>query len=107
MTKRSRYENTRFFQSGSGASRPFPGFRARDIGQATGVVEYSVKEWDRMDLIAHHYFGESDLWWRILDANPEVFCALDLFLPPQNQKPQAGEPENGAETIILIPGAKE
>lgn len=35
---------------------------------------------DRMDLLAHRYYGDERLWWQIADANPELVpSASGLF----------------------------
>jgi hypothetical protein len=79
MARRSRYENCRPFQSEPVEPRAFKGIRPRIVGVAPGVLEHEVKEWDRADLLALHYYNDCDLWWRILDANPDILCAIDLL----------------------------
>lgn len=92
--KGSRYQNQiPFYNNGSDAV--FSGFRPRVIGVATGVIEYTVKEYDRLDLLAHHFYVDSRKWWRILDANPQIICGADLNLD-----------EYVGETIV-IPQASE
>lgn len=63
----SRYERARPFEGG-----PFQGVRPRDIGPATGVIEHPVQSGDRLDALAARYYGDPRLYWRILDANPEL-----------------------------------
>lgn len=58
----------------------FKGVRPRKIGQATGVLEYVVKDGDRLDLLALYFYNDSHKWWRLLDANPEIIFAADLTL---------------------------
>jgi nucleoid-associated protein YgaU len=91
----SRYQNTLLFSVGDGQSGAFKGARARAIGAATPVLEYIVKEGDRLDLLALHFYVDSRKWWRILDANPDIVFGADLMLD-----------ESIGETI-LIPRAKE
>ena len=38
---------------------------------------HTVLEGDRLDLLAHRYFGRADLWWVICDYN-DIFFPLDL-----------------------------
>ncbi|NTU43093.1 MAG: hypothetical protein HGA78_08575 [Nitrospirales bacterium] len=95
MPRRSRYDNSAPFQAEPGASKRFPGIRPRSIGPATGVLEHTVKEWDRPDLLALNYYIDGDLWWRILDATPEILCAIDLL-----ESAKTG-------TVILVPRARE
>jgi hypothetical protein len=33
---------------------------------------YSWREKDRIDLVANTLLGSPDLWWRIMDFNPEI-----------------------------------
>ncbi|MCL2643842.1 MAG: hypothetical protein FWD51_00070 [Betaproteobacteria bacterium] len=98
MSRQSRYKDSKHFA----APAQFKGIRQRDIGPATGIVEYQLKEWDRIDMLSFNYYNDVDLWWRILDANPEVLCAVDLFIAPKTQ----GSRES-AEKTLLIPGASE
>jgi len=100
MSRRSRYKDAKTFAAEPGMPPPFQGIRPRDIAPATGVVEYQLKQWDRIDNLSFNYYNDVDLWWRILDANPEVLCAVDLFIDPETQ-------EEAAEKTLLIPGASE
>jgi hypothetical protein len=93
--KGSRYQNARPFFGEDGKVPVFKGTRARVIGPATGVLEYTVKEDDRLDLLALYFYVDSRKWWRILDANPEIVFGADLSLS-----------ENIGETI-LIPRVSE
>jgi len=46
-------------------------------------------------LLARHYYNDDRLWWRILDANPDILHAGDLCVA-----------ERLGETI-LIPRARQ
>lgn len=35
-------------------------------------INYMVKGLDRVDLISQAFYGDSKVWWRIADANPEI-----------------------------------
>lgn len=94
LLKNSRYQGARKFTAAEDGSR-FPGLRPRDIGPATGVVEHVVGQGERLDLLARHYYNDDRLWWRIVDANPEVLHGNRLLLDDQVGK------------VILIPRAKE
>ncbi|MDR2001339.1 MAG: hypothetical protein LBP94_07400 [Zoogloeaceae bacterium] len=104
MSRRSRYKDAKYFSAEPGLPAPFPGIRPRDIGPATGIVEYKLKQWDRLDRLSFHYYNDVDLWWRILDANPEVLCAVDLSIDPKTQE---GSKQETVEKTLLIPGASE
>jgi len=41
----------------------------------TGGQKFSTYIWtseDRIDLIAYQFYGSAELWWRIMDINPEI-----------------------------------
>lgn len=103
----SRYETARPFTAGS---PPFPGVRARDIGPATPVVEHTVAAGDRLDRLARHYYNDDRLWWRIVDANPEILAGGDLLREGAEVLPLAAGPlslERRVGLAILIPRARE
>ena len=95
MARGSRYDQTRPFVGQIGQAPAFPGYRARPIGMATGVIEYVVKQGDRLDLLALNFYVDSRKWWRILDANPEIIFGDDLSLA------------DAVGTTILIPRVSE
>ena len=41
-------------------------------------VYYQVTEGDRFDIIANKLYGVPDFWWRVADANPEIFYPEQL-----------------------------
>jgi nucleoid-associated protein YgaU len=93
--KNSRYQDARRFEADESGVVRCKGTRPRAIGPAVGVLEHVVREGDRLDLLARHYYGDDRLWWRILDANPDLASGVELSL-----RERAGE-------VILIPRAKE
>ncbi|MCB1761061.1 MAG: hypothetical protein KDI68_14920 [Gammaproteobacteria bacterium] len=95
LSKKSRYRDALPFAGDSRGETVFRGLRARPIGAATGVVEHEVKVGDRLDRLAHHYYNDDRLWWRIVDANPEVLFGQLLL-----ESSMAGR-------VILIPKARE
>lgn len=44
------------------------------------VTYYVWKEYDRIDRIAANYFNDPTMWWKIMDANPQI-------LSPQSIRP--------------------
>ena len=78
--KGSRYESAKVFAGDNGNEPAFGGIRPRKIVQAGGVLEYIVKEGDRLDLLSLHFYNNTQRWWRILDANPQVIFGADLML---------------------------
>lgn len=97
--KRSRYQDVKPFLGQAGKAPLFKGGRAREIGQATGVLEYTVKADDRLDLLALYFYVDSRKWWRILDANPEILfgpdLSLDEYIGATILIPRATEPGTG------------
>lgn len=80
LLKDSRYQKPVTFANAETHSSVFQGIRHRQIGPATGVIEHQVKEGERLDLLAYHYYNNPRLWWRIVDANPDVLFAGELVL---------------------------
>ena len=95
IIKKSRYKNTKIFDPDEDGKEVFPGLRSRNIGPATGIVEHEVVAGDRLDHLAQHYYNNDHLWWRIVDANPDVVFAENLL------------DEEMAGQAILIPKASE
>lgn len=94
FTRYSRYQSARRFNPGPEGTG-FPGTRPRAVHSAAGVLEHVIREGERLDGLAHYYFRDSRLWWRILDANPDLLFTGVMLLD-----------EFAGETL-LIPRAKE
>ena len=111
--KGSRYKNAVLFSGTNDQPPVFKGFRPRAIGPATGVLEHTVKEDDRLDLLALYFYVDSRNWWRILDANPEIVFGADLTRRvDQSQSDDSKGREDSKEReyigdTILIPRASE
>lgn len=104
----SRYADARAFAAVDG-KLAFPGVRAREIAAAPGVLEHTVEAGDRLDRLARHYYNDDRLWWRIVDANPEIFYGADLLRETADQLPAASGPlplERMVGRVILIPRAR-
>lgn len=41
---------------------------------------YTVVQGDRMDTIAYKLYGIADFWWKIANANPEIFYPDELVV---------------------------
>lgn len=39
---------------------------------------YTWAERDRIDGIAHRFYGDGDMWWKIMDFNPEIMNPFDI-----------------------------
>lgn len=95
IARGSRYEFARRFVAAADQKAAFGGVRARAIDAATPVVEHSLCAWDRLDLLALHYYNDARKWWRIVDANPEILCGADI------------SDAHMVGTVILIPAPEE
>ena len=94
LFKGSRYQAARTFHPATGGRATFPGLRPREVATLPGVIEHVVTAGERLDLLARHYYNDERLWWRIVDANPEVVFAGDLLA-------------TAAEgTVLLIPAGR-
>lgn len=93
--KNSRYRDSRRFVPEGNRPVRCKGVRPRAIGAAPGVLEHVIREGDRLDLLARHYYSDDRLWWRIVDANPDLLSGVEISLSGR-----AGE-------VILIPKAKD
>ncbi len=89
--KGSRYENSKAFSQDKG----FAGFRARQLSTATGIVEYTVLQNDRLDTLANNYYQNDQRWWRIMDANNSFLYGFELT----NDDMQGD--------VLIIPASKE
>ncbi|MBM9613168.1 tail protein X [Desulfobulbus rhabdoformis] len=94
LLSNSRYKNGRRFEADTQGVVRCKGIREREIGAAVGVVEHMIEAGDRLDLLAHRYYNDARLWYRILDANPDLANGVEVSLSQR-----VGE-------VILIPKAK-
>jgi hypothetical protein len=66
----SRYERVPQAIHVDGAGRELPYVLLRTLPpQPQDVAGHVVVDGDRLDLLAHRYLGDSELYWRICDAN--------------------------------------
>ncbi len=54
--------------------------KIRFIPPSAGVFRHTVREGDRLDLLAYRYYGDPEKFWLIVDAN-NVVLADDLLQP--------------------------
>lgn len=66
--------------------------KERPVIALNGLLEHVVQDGERLDQIAVYYYEDASLWWKILDANPEIRSAVDFEI-----KDYTGQ-------ILLIPG---
>ncbi|KAM3090251.1 tail protein X [Phormidesmis sp. 146-35] len=51
--------------------------------------QHQVMQGEAIDLLAHRFYGDARLWWRILDANPAVY-PLDIKAGDRLNLPDTG-----------------
>lgn len=90
--KGSRYEFVATNEITSHDGRVYRYKKTRFIGPATPRQAHSVTAGDRMDLIAHLHFRDSERFWRVCDANYALWPDDLLAHPGHN---------------ILVPNAEE
>lgn len=104
LLSKSRYKDTRPFDATDVSD--FAGLRPRDMGTATGVIEHVLRDGDRLDHLARRYFNNDRLWWRIVDANPQLADACPLL--PISRSLQLDDASAALiGTVIVIPRARE
>lgn len=67
----SRYRNCLLYRDGTEeflGSRSFPA-----IAEEADDILYTVREGDRVDLLAAHFYGREDLYWIVCDYNAIAF----------------------------------
>lgn len=86
----SRYEPVATAQFTFPGGRVVQYKRVRYIGPAAEQLGYIVKPGERLDLIAHRFYGDPEQFWRICDENRAV-------------RPQALAASPGMRLLIPIP----
>lgn len=72
----------------SGTSIPTLRRRKLVTFSQTDAFIHNYQLGDRIDLLAYKYYGDSQLWWVIMDANPKYMTPLEipigasLLVPP-------------------------
>lgn len=52
------------------------------IGHSTSDIYIVTDIGDRLDTLAHHFYNDSQLWWVISIANPDIIRRDSYFLKP-------------------------
>lgn len=55
--------------------------RARRTLELNGSFQYTVKEGDRLDLLANQFYHSPRKWWLICDANPDIMYPDEMLTP--------------------------
>lgn len=48
------------------------------LTKGRSVKYYQWREGDRIDQLASRVLGDPELWWRIMDVNPDIYDPYDL-----------------------------
>jgi hypothetical protein len=86
--KGSRYEKVATNQITDSTGRVIVYKKIRFIPPTAGLVAYTVKQADRLDLIANLSFRDAQRFWRICDANDAMWpddllvIGRTLLIPP-------------------------
>lgn len=70
----SRFANLKLLRATApdGAPRQVIELRLRRPPTTGPMVAHRVTRGETIDLLARRYLGDERLWWRILDANPQI-----------------------------------
>jgi hypothetical protein len=79
FSKNSRYRNLPESSPVDARGERPRGKWLRVIPRPAGRFLYTVRDADRLDLIAFKFYGDPTKWWQICDANPEPPFPLDLL----------------------------
>ena len=87
----SRYARTEVITAPDARGNTARALGRRRIPPTPGVLEHIVLEGERLDQLAHRFYGDPLKSWLILDANPEELNPFLLLRPgrrikvPQNR----------------------
>lgn len=79
FSKGSRYRNLSESSPVSANGERQRSKEMRVIPATVGRFQHTVREGDRLDLLAFKYYGEATKWWQISDANPQPPFPTDLL----------------------------
>ena len=79
FAKNSRYVSLEEVRTVDSRGRVLPSKALRLIPKREAAMTHRVQKADRLDLLAHKYYGDPDKWWLIADANPEWQLPSDIL----------------------------
>ncbi len=79
----SRYLKVKEYTVQDGQGRNVTVKRTRCTLNLAGSFQYTVKDGDRLDLLANQFYRSPRKWWLICDANPDLMYSEDLLMPGQ------------------------
>ncbi len=78
MPSRLKFIKTKFFDK----NRIFKALKYPTIPLSSEDIYVTITAGDRLDLLAHQFYNDVDLWWIISSANPSVIRRDSLALEP-------------------------
>jgi nucleoid-associated protein YgaU len=83
ILKGSRYTQVEIYTITDARGNRHAALKIRLIPPTPAFFRHTIKESDRLDLLAFQYYGKADRFWRICDANNEM--QPDDLLEPGRQ----------------------
>lgn len=75
----SRYVDGRVFKAYNPQKKSYSVTVLREYPRySVNFFYYTWSERDRVDLISKKFLGSPDLWWQIMDVNPEVIDPFNI-----------------------------
>jgi hypothetical protein len=75
----SRYANGRIFKANDSRTGNYPITVLRTfLPSNNSFFYYTWSDSDRIDSVANDYFGAPEMWWKIMDINPEISNAFNI-----------------------------
>src|SRR5262245_61543661 len=79
FSKGSRYRNLPESSVLTAQGERLRGKELRVMPRLSGRFQHTVRDGDRLDLLAFKYYGDAGRWWQIADANPEFEFPADML----------------------------
>lgn len=75
----SRYADGNIFKSYDSRSKKYGVTVLRNFPEDSQTFfYYTWAERDRVDALAQRFYGDPDMWWKIMDFNPEIMNPFDI-----------------------------
>lgn len=74
------YRNSRYTKTGVEVEDGHSSFKLRNriTFNTNGAIVHQYSLGDRLDGLANQYYKDPQLWWVILEANPQFRCELEI-----------------------------
>jgi hypothetical protein len=75
----SRYADGNIFKSYDSRTKKYGVSVTRNFPEdAQTYFHYVWAERDRIDALSQRFYGDPDMWWKIMDFNPEIMNPFDI-----------------------------